>query len=159
MTRVGYVSGVFDLLHLGHVRFLQACRERCDRLIVGVLADSWVEVYKRTPIIPTDQRVACVAALRVVDLAFASGPTRTLDRAFYQGHDISVQFVGQDHIDSKDFQVARELIRLEVVDSQCPVRTTDILRRIRQRSSDGNSGDSGGENGGDSGSENGGGSQ
>lgn len=133
--RVGYVSGVFDLLHLGHVRFLQACEERCDRLIVGVLEDVWVETYKRTPIIPVAERVACVGALRSVDLAFAASPTRTLDEAFYRSYDISVQFVGQDHLDSADFQVARELITLEVVNSRCPVRTTDILRRIRERAS------------------------
>lgn len=133
MINAGYISGVFDLLHIGHVRFLQACRARCDRLIVGVLDDRWVEMYKRKPFIPVDQRVECVRALRAVDLAFPASPTRTLDAAFYGRYGISTQFVGADHVHSSDFQVARELISLEVVDSRCAVRTTDILERIQQR--------------------------
>ncbi len=126
----GYVSGVFDLLHIGHVRFLTACRARCDRLVVGVLEDRWVMEYKRRPMIPTEQRVECVAALRMVDLAFAAPPTRTLTREFYDEHGIRVQFVGLDQKDPPMFRVARELIRLEAVDSRCAVRTTDILARI-----------------------------
>ena len=66
-------SGVFDLLHYGHVRFLEEAKRLGGpdaRLVVIVARDRTVERLKgRRPIIPEDQRRALVEALRVVDEA------------------------------------------------------------------------------------------
>ena len=69
---VGYTSGVFDLLHPGHVDYLERARARCDVLIVGVNADVSVRFNKgpSRPICPEADRLQVVAALGCVDFVF-----------------------------------------------------------------------------------------
>jgi FAD synthetase len=66
-------SGVFDLLHLGHVKFLEEAKKAGGsnaELIVIIARDSTVEQTKgRKPIMPEDQRRALVESLKVVDVA------------------------------------------------------------------------------------------
>lgn len=73
MGKTVLASGVFDLLHYGHVRFLEEAKRLggpSARLVVIVARDKTVERLKgRRPIIPEDQRRALVEALRVVDEA------------------------------------------------------------------------------------------
>jgi cytidyltransferase-like protein len=65
-------TGVFDLLHIGHLRFLEAARELGDRLLVGVESDERVRRWKgpRRPIQSEEDRCALVGALRAVDGVF-----------------------------------------------------------------------------------------
>jgi FAD synthetase len=73
IQKVVLASGVFDLLHLGHVRFLEDAKRtggRNAKLIVIVARDSTVEKTKgRKPIMSEDQRCALVESLKVVDEA------------------------------------------------------------------------------------------
>ena len=66
-------SGTFDLLHLGHVRFLEEAKKaggKNAKLVVIVARDSTVEAQKgKTPVMPADQRRALVESLKVVDEA------------------------------------------------------------------------------------------
>ena len=66
------VTGVFDLLHVGHLRFLCAARELGDRLVVGVESDERVRRWKGPdrPIQTQDDRCELLSALRVVDDVF-----------------------------------------------------------------------------------------
>src|SRR5689334_4370475 len=66
------VTGVFDLLHIGHLRFLEAARHLGDALIVGVEDDARVRRWKGAdrPIMTQDDRCELLAALRVVDRVF-----------------------------------------------------------------------------------------
>lgn len=70
--RVGFTSGSFDLLHSGHVTYLEAAREICDVLLVGVNDDASVKSYKgdKRPICGQDDRARVVAALACVDGVF-----------------------------------------------------------------------------------------
>ena len=64
----GYVPGGFDMLHVGHLNILTEAAKRCDRLISGVATDESLERMKgRGPIVPLAERMAMVAALRMVD--------------------------------------------------------------------------------------------
>ena len=64
----GYVPGGFDMLHVGHLNILTEAAKRCDRLIAGVATDESLERMKgRAPIVPLAERMAMVAALRLVD--------------------------------------------------------------------------------------------
>lgn len=69
--RLVLTNGTFDLLHIGHVRYLQAARELGDVLVVGINSDSSVRGYKGPgrPVVPQDERAEIVAALRSVDYA------------------------------------------------------------------------------------------
>ena len=67
----GYVPGGFDMLHVGHLNILTEAAKRCDRLIAGVATDVSLERTKgRGPIVPLAERMAMVAALRMVDSVF-----------------------------------------------------------------------------------------
>lgn len=61
-----YTYGVFDLLHIGHIKSLKLAKEY-GNLTVGVFSDKVAEGFKRKPIIPEDQRMAIVKELRCVD--------------------------------------------------------------------------------------------
>lgn len=67
--RIVFTNGVFDLLHPGHVRYLQAARNHGDLLIVGLNADASVRRNKgpARPINPQDERAEVLAALACVD--------------------------------------------------------------------------------------------
>lgn len=71
--KIVLASGVFDLLHLGHVRFLEEAKKaggRDTELIVIIARDSTVEKSKgRKPVMPENQRRALVESLKVVDEA------------------------------------------------------------------------------------------
>ncbi|NWF86853.1 FAD synthase [Candidatus Bathyarchaeota archaeon] len=71
--KVVLASGVFDLLHLGHVRFLEEAKKAGGQnaeLIVIIARDSTVEKRKgEKPVMPESQRCALVASLKVVDEA------------------------------------------------------------------------------------------
>ncbi len=66
---VVYTVGTFDMLHVGHLALLERCSRLGDIVAVGVASDSVVKSYKyRVPIIPLDQRVEMLRALRCVDI-------------------------------------------------------------------------------------------
>ncbi len=66
--KIGYTTGVFDLFHIGHLNILKRAKEQCEYLIVGVSTDELVKEYKhKTPIIPFENRIAIVEAIRYVD--------------------------------------------------------------------------------------------
>jgi rfaE bifunctional protein nucleotidyltransferase chain/domain len=67
--RIAFANGCFELLHVGHVRFLEAARAEGDVLVVGVNSDRAVTGLKGPgrPLLPADARVELVAALECVD--------------------------------------------------------------------------------------------
>lgn len=77
---IAYTCGTFDLLHIGHIEFLEWCAQQADLLVIGLHSDDMVHAKKgpSRPIIPESHRLRMVDALRVVDYAFiveSSDPT------------------------------------------------------------------------------------
>ncbi|MBR6402236.1 MAG: HAD-IA family hydrolase [Eubacterium sp.] len=97
--KVGYVPGVFDLFHTGHLNLLTKCKSRCEHLIVGILTDELVEYYKgKRPVISYEDRAKVVEALKVVDevIPVDFSNTDKLD-AWEQLH-YDCHFSGDDHV-------------------------------------------------------------
>ena len=69
--RLVLTNGTFDVLHVGHVRYLETARGMGDILVVGINSDASVRGYKGPgrPVVPQDERAEIVAALRCVDYA------------------------------------------------------------------------------------------
>ncbi|MGA7671338.1 MAG: adenylyltransferase/cytidyltransferase family protein [Nitrolancea sp.] len=67
--RVVFTNGHFDLVHVGHLRYLQAARDFGDVLVVGVNDDAVTTRRKGSsrPIVPEDERAELIAGLRCVD--------------------------------------------------------------------------------------------
>jgi rfaE bifunctional protein nucleotidyltransferase chain/domain len=74
---IAFANGCFDLLHVGHVRYLQASRREGDRLVVAVNDDQSTAALKGPgrPIVPAADRAELVAGLRGVDYVVIFGET------------------------------------------------------------------------------------
>lgn len=75
---VVYTSGTFDMLHANHIKMIEYARKLGDILIVGVNTDELVASYKSQPIIPFEERLALVKALKYPDIVI---PQRDLEHA------------------------------------------------------------------------------
>ncbi|MEJ7618783.1 MAG: adenylyltransferase/cytidyltransferase family protein [Pyrinomonadaceae bacterium] len=69
-ARVVLANGCFDVLHVGHVRYLEAARALGDLLVVGINSDDQVRALKGRgrPFVPERERAEVIASLRAVDL-------------------------------------------------------------------------------------------
>ena len=92
---VGYTTGVFDMFHIGHLNILRRAKEQCDYLIVGVSTDEVVREYKHhTPVIPFEERLAIVDAIKYVDEAV---PQTSMDKMLaWEKIHFDVMFHGSD---------------------------------------------------------------
>ena len=91
---IGYTTGVFDLLHVGHIRLLNNAASMCDRLIVGVTTDDLVMYKNKRAVIPFEERIELVRSVKFVDLAV---PQENMDKL--EAHDryhFDIMFVGDD---------------------------------------------------------------
>ena len=131
---VVFTNGVFDLLHPGHVRYLQRARALGDALIVGVNSDRSVRAIKgwQRPITPEAERAEILAALAPVDAAviFDEDTPHAIIAAIQP--DILVKgadwaedaIVGRDIVEARGGRVVR--VALEPGYS-----TTAIVKKIR----------------------------
>lgn len=70
--KVGYLSGVFDLYHIGHLNLIRKAKDRCGYLIIGLLTDELVIKFKKNPpYIPYNERRQILESVRYVDKVVA----------------------------------------------------------------------------------------
>jgi glycerol-3-phosphate cytidylyltransferase len=68
VSKTGYVPGVYDMFHIGHLNVLRNARLHCDYLIAGVVSDEMAERAKgKPPVIPLVERLEIVRSIRYVD--------------------------------------------------------------------------------------------
>lgn len=95
---IGYVAGVFDLFHIGHLNLLRRAKEQCDYLIVGIVSDEQVIKSKKTkPYIPFVERLEIVQACRYVDEAVEIPANRPYTEDAYYMYHFDAQFSGSDY--------------------------------------------------------------
>jgi rfaE bifunctional protein nucleotidyltransferase chain/domain len=133
---IAFANGCFDLLHVGHVRYLQGAASEADRLIVAVNDDASVERLKGPdrPILAAAERAELVAGLRGVDyvVVFADA---TVDRLLTllapdvhcKGTDYTVDTVPERAV------VAAYGGRTAIVGDPKHHATRDLLSRIRSQ--------------------------
>ena len=131
---VAFANGCFDLLHVGHIRYIQASSAEGDRLIVAVNGDGSVRALKGSgrPILPAADRAELVASLRGVDyVVIFEEPTvaALLDRlrpdVHCKGTDYTSETVPEREI------VRRYGGRIAIVGDPKDHSTRDLLSRIR----------------------------
>ena len=129
-----FANGGFDLLHVGHVRYLEAAKREADRLIVAVNDDRSIQGLKgpTRPVLPEADRAELVAALRAVDyVVIFPEPTVTpllellRPDVHCKGTDYTVETVPE-----------RETVRayggrIAIVGDPKDHSTTDLLTRLR----------------------------
>jgi D-beta-D-heptose 7-phosphate kinase/D-beta-D-heptose 1-phosphate adenosyltransferase len=129
-----FTNGVFDLLHPGHVRYLQQARRLGDALIVGVNSDRSVRAIKgpHRPITPEAERAEIVAALDCVDAAvvFDEETPHALIAAVQPDVLVKGADWAEDAIVGRDIVEARggRVVRMPI---EAGYSTTAILEKIK----------------------------
>lgn len=92
---IGYTTGVYDMFHIGHLNVIRRAKEQCDYLIVGVSTDELVQEEKnKTPVIPFEERIQIVSAIRYVDQVVVQ--TNKDKMAAWKKYHFDKMFVGSD---------------------------------------------------------------
>ena len=96
----GYVSGAFDMFHLGHLNLLRRAKERCGYLVVGILADEVIaRAKKKWPVIPLRERMEIVAAIKYVDEVDVTTKPLLNKITAWEKYNFDAMFSGDDHLD------------------------------------------------------------
>jgi len=132
---VAFTNGVFDLLHPGHIRYLQDARSEGDALIVGANSDRSVTAIKgpSRPITPERERAEVLAALACVTavvLFDEDDPQRIIQRlqpdVLVKGADWAAdRIIGRDAVEARGGRV----VRIPLAEGYS---TSDIIRKIRK---------------------------
>jgi len=127
-------NGCFDLLHIGHVRYIRGAKALGGRLVVGMNSDAGVRALKGEgrPLMPADERAEIIAALADVDavVIFDEPDVRALIRELHP----DVQAKGTDY--TRDTVPERDEVlayggRVEIVGDPKDHSTTGFLGQIR----------------------------
>ena len=102
---IGYLSGTFDLFHVGHLNVLRCAKEMCDYLIVGVHPCGLIHKGKRA-FIPQEERKAIVASVRYVDRVVDAPREDSDAQSLYH---YTRLFVGSDYKGSERFKRYEDL--------------------------------------------------
>jgi D-beta-D-heptose 7-phosphate kinase/D-beta-D-heptose 1-phosphate adenosyltransferase len=134
--RIVFTNGVFDILHPGHLRYLQAARRHGDVLIVGLNSDASVRRNKgpERPTNPESERAEVLEALACVDAVSVfdeDTPAEIIRRVqpdvLVKGADWPAdQIVGRDVVEARGGRVILEPV-------ETGYSTTDIVNRVRRR--------------------------
>lgn len=91
---IGYTTGVFDLFHIGHLNLLRKAKEQCDHLVVGVSTDDLVMYKHKHAVIPFEERIEIVKAIRYVDEVVPQINMNKMEA--WENLHFNVMFVGDD---------------------------------------------------------------
>jgi len=132
--KVVFTNGVFDLLHPGHIRYLQEARRLGDALIVGLNSDRSVRANKgaERPVTPEAERAEILAALSSVDAVAIFDeqiPAEIIQRIqpdiLVKGADWgAANIVGRDTVEARGGRV----VRMELSPGYS---TTELIRKVR----------------------------
>lgn len=141
--RVVFTNGCFDLLHPGHIRTLEEARALGDALVVGLNSDASVRALKGPgrPVVPQEERAEILGALECVDaVVIFDQPTpreivaALLPDVLVKGGDwADDEIVGREEVEAAGGRV----VSIPVLNGYS---TSEILRKIREETSAGDSG-------------------
>lgn len=131
---LGFTSGAFDILHAGHVDYLEAAKFQCDKLIVGINSDASIQKYKGQdrPILHENYRLKTVAALESVDFVFLYDERRNAKNIellkphiYFKAGDYSASQLTSREIME---QIGGEVRLIPIKDQ---ISTTEIINKIQ----------------------------
>ncbi len=107
----GYIAGVFDLFHIGHLNMFKRAKEQCEYLIVGVVSDEGVRRNKKVePFVPFEERIEMVRSCRYVDEAVEIPLNYYGTSDAWQLHHFDCQFSGSDYVDDPNWLGQKEFL-------------------------------------------------
>jgi glycerol-3-phosphate cytidylyltransferase len=128
MARTVITFGTYDVFHVGHLRILERAAALGDRLVVGVSADALNLAKKgRKPVFSQDERLAIVAALKVVDEVFVE-ESLELKRDYIEKYHADVLAMGDDWKGRFDF--VADLCEVVYFPRTPSVSTTELIEHM-----------------------------
>ena len=128
MARTVITFGTFDVFHVGHLRILERAASLGDRLVVGVSADALNLAKKgRKPVFSQEERLAIVAALKVVDEVFVE-ESLELKRDYIEKYHADVLAMGDDWKGRFDF--VSDLCEVVYFPRTPSVSTTELIEHM-----------------------------
>lgn len=110
----GYIAGVFDLFHIGHLNLLRRAKEQCEYLIVGVVTDEGVQKYKKTEtVIGFAERLEIVGACKYVDEAVEIPLSYGGSADAYTKYRFDCQFSGSDYTSDPNWLSEKEFLEAQ----------------------------------------------
>ena len=134
---IGYTTGVYDMFHIGHLNLIRRAREQCDYLIVGVSTDELVQREKgKTPIIPFEERIEIVKAIKYVDEVVTQHDKNKL--AAWKKYHFNKMFVGSDWQGTPQWKAFEEqfapygveIVYLSYTDGISSTKLTRVIKDI-----------------------------
>jgi len=128
MARTVITFGTYDVFHVGHLRILERAAALGDRLVVGVSADALNLAKKgRKPVFSQEERLAIVAALKVVDEVFVE-ESLELKRDYIEKYHADVLAMGDDWKGRFDF--VSDLCEVVYFPRTPSVSTTELIEHM-----------------------------
>jgi len=134
--KIVFVNGCFDIIHVGHIRYLKEARSYGDCMIVAINSDSSIKQLKgeHRPIIIQEQRAEVLASLECVDYVTIFNDLTPINLIKLIKPDFLIkgedwkheEIVGKDFVESYDGKV----IRIKLVEG---ISTTKIIEKIREK--------------------------
>ena len=139
MNTICFTSGVFDLLHYGHLNILKKCNNLCDFLVVGIQEDKSVSsVKKEFPILNTSERVKTIKMIPYVDQVITySGSTKKLTDLKKILNKVKPDIIlqGDDWNPNEEIleYLEKEKIKLILIPYTKEISSTIIKKRMHER--------------------------
>ena len=129
--KIVFTNGVFDLIHVGHLKVFEACKKHGDILVVGLNSDASVRRLKgpKRPILPFREREKLLAGFEVIDYVTGFGedtPAKLIELVrpdvLIKGGDYKThQIVGRD--------VAKKVVRIPLIKGRSSSNLIDLIVR------------------------------
>ncbi len=133
-----YVDMCGDLLHYGHIRFLEKAKKLGDKLIVGIHSDKTIESYKRTPVCNMKERIELVKAVKWVDEVIEDAPL-FITEDYIEKHKINKIAIPKNRTEEeikKMCIIPYEKNILHFIEYTLEISTSMIINRIKKRTLD-----------------------
>ena len=117
--KIGYVAGVFDFFHIGHLNLIKRAKEKSEYLIVGVLTDELVMHFKgKTPYIPFEERLEIIGACRYVDTAVGVTFDNIDKMSAWELYKYDCLFSGDDYVNNESWIIDKQRLKQVGADIQ-----------------------------------------
>ena len=131
--KIGFTNGCFDLIHIGHIKYLRSAKKLADILMVAINSDKSVKLLKGTkrPLFPQDERAEILSAFEFVDYVVIFDeldPAKTISALLpdilVKGGDYNIdQIIGRNTVTSHGGKV----VTIPEINGKS---TSDIIRKI-----------------------------
>ncbi len=122
---IGMCDGVFDLMHVGHIKLLNKCKQHCDFLIVAVADDNFAKGKgEDRPYIKQEARLLSIKSLRAVDLAILCDGTINIVNQINP----DIYFKKWDYTPDPGLDNSIKFMRIEGIES-----TTGLVEMIKRK--------------------------